>query len=79
MRLSFLLCVILLFSCDTDNCDLSEYPTSPLSNPYHAVYGDDWVKYIYVCVDGYNEIWTFRIEQGCWESYRDVEYNYSCN
>ena len=41
--------------------------------------GDDWVKYIYVCVDGYNEIWTFRIEQGCWESYRDVEYNYSCN
>ena len=42
-------------------------------------YGDDWVKYIYVCVEGYNEIWTFRIEQGCWESYRDVEYNYSCN
>ena len=39
----------------------------------------EWVKYVYICIDGYNEIWTYRIEQGCWESYRNVEYNYSCN
>ena len=33
-----------------DNCDLSEYPSSPLSEPYAVQYGDDWVEYTYVCV-----------------------------
>ena len=50
---------LLFISCDTDNCDLSEYPSSPLSEPYAVQYGDDWVEYTYVCVDGYNEIWTY--------------------
>ena len=79
MRLSFLLCIILLFSCDTDNCDLSEYPSSPLSEPYAVQYGDNWVEYTYVCVDGYNEIWTYRIEGGCWEAYRDTQWNSLCD
>ncbi len=77
----FRLLVIFLFfilSCE-DNCDLSEYPSSPLSEPYAVEYGDDWVKYTYVCVDGYNEIWTYIIEQGCWEAYRDTSYNISCD
>jgi len=45
----------IFISCELDNCDLSEYPSSPVSETYHAEYGDDWVKYVYVCVDGYNE------------------------
>ncbi|MDC0355464.1 hypothetical protein OAM97_04585 [Flavobacteriaceae bacterium] len=72
--LIFLLCLI---ACE-DNCDLSEYPSSPLNEPYAVQYGDDWVEYTYVCVDGYNEIWMYRIEGGCWEAYRDTQYNLSC-
>ena len=68
----------ILFSCDTDNCDLSEYPNSPLSEPYAVQYGDDWVEYTYVCVNGYNEIYTYRIVGGCWELYYDSQYNYQC-
>ena len=96
MRLIVLIS-LLFFSCDTDNCDLSEYPSSPLSEPYAVQYGDDWVEYTYVfypiisvlyrddwveytyvCIDGYNEIWTYRIEQGCWEGYRDTQWNSRC-
>ena len=64
MRGIILFLTLLFISCNTDNCDLSEYPSSPLSEPYAVQYGDDWVEYTYVCVDGYNEIWTYRIEQG---------------
>ena len=78
MRIVFYLMLILFVSCETDNCYLSEYPSSPLSEPHAVQYGYDWVEYTYVCVDGYNEIWTYRIEQGCWESYRDSYYNYQC-
>jgi len=53
---TILLLVLLFISCDTDNCDLSEYPSSPLNEPYAVEYGDDWVKYTYICVDGFNEI-----------------------
>ena len=67
------------FSCDTDNCDLSEYPSSPLSEPYAVQYGDDWVKYTYVCVNGMNEIWTYRMESGCWEAYLDTQWNSRCD
>ena len=77
MRIIYLI-ILIFVSCETDNCDLSEYPSSPLSEPYAVQYGNDWVEYTYVCIDGYNEIWTYRIEQGCWESYRDVQYNYQC-
>jgi hypothetical protein len=85
-RISLLLLIFLkiffflfIVSCETDNCDLSEYPSSPLSEPYAVQYGDDWVEYTYVCVDGYNEIWTYRIEQGCWEAYRDTQWNSICD
>jgi len=73
--LLFLLC---LMSCG-DNCDLSEYPSSPLNEPYAVQYGNDWVEYTYVCVDGYNEIWTYRMVGGCWEAYTDTQYNYLCD
>ena len=85
-RISLLLLIFLkiffflfIVSCETDNCDLSEYPSSPLSEPYAVQYGDDWVEYTYVCIDGYNEIWTYRIEQGCWEAYRDTQWNSLCD
>ena len=85
-RISLLLLIFLkiffflfIVSCETDNCVLSEYPSSPLSEPYAVQYGDDWVEYTYVCVDGYNEIWTYRIEQGCWEAYRDTQWNSICD
>ena len=42
-------------------------------------YGDDWVEYTYVCVDGYNEIWTYRMEGGCWEAYTETQYNVLCD
>lgn len=70
--------LIFFIGCDTDNCDLSEYPSSPLLEPYAVQYGQDWVEYTYVCVDGYNEIYTYRIEQGCWELYRDSQWNFQC-
>lgn len=78
MRHFLLFLTVLLISCG-DNCDLSEYPSSPLSEPYAVQYGDDWVEYTYVCVDGYNEIWTYRIEQGCWETYLDTQWNTLCD
>ena len=28
---------------------------------------------------GYNEIWTYRIEEGCWEPYRDTQWNSMCD
>ena len=42
---TILLLALLFISCDTDNCDLSEYPSSPLSEPYAVKYGDDWVSH----------------------------------
>ena len=71
--------LLFLVSCETDNCDLSEYPSSPLNEPYAVQYGDNWVEYTYVCVDGYNEIWMYRIEQGCWEAHRDTQWNSLCD
>ena len=80
MKYLLLLLALILINCDTDNCDLSEYPSSPLSEPPYAVqYGDDWVEYTYVCVDGYNVIWKYRMEGGCWEAYRDTQYNALCD
>ena len=79
MKKNLILLLSLLFiNCDTDNCDLSEYPSSPLSEPYAVQYGDDWVEYTYVCVNGINEIYTYRIVGGCWELYYDSQYNYQC-
>ena len=78
MRILYFL-IILFVSCDPANCALSAYHSSPLSEPYAVQYGDNWVEYTYVCVDGYNEIWTYRIEQGCWEAYRDTQWNSLCD
>ena len=77
-KMLMLLLAGILFSCDTDNCDLSEYPSSPLSEPFAVEYGDDFVKYTYVCIDNYNEIYTYRMESGCWVAYLDTQYNSRC-
>ena len=42
--------IFIIISCETDNCDLSEYPISPLSEPYAVQYGENWVEYTYVCM-----------------------------
>ena len=73
-----LLLALTLVNCDTDNCDLSEYPSSPLSEPYAVEYGDDFVKYTYVCIDNYNEIYTYRMVGECWELYLNTQYNSRC-
>ena len=77
-KMLMLLLAGILFSCDTDNCDLSEYPSSPLNEPYAVEYGDDFVKYTYVCIDNYNEIYTYRMEGGCWVAYLNTQYNSRC-
>ena len=76
--IKIILILILLNSCDTDNCDLSEYPSSPLSEPYAVEYGDDFVKYTYVCIDNYNEIYTYKMVGECWELYLNTQYNSRC-
>ncbi len=37
MRIIYFI-ILILVSCETDNCDLSEYPSSPLSEPYAVQY-----------------------------------------
>lgn len=69
---------ILIFGCE-DNCDLSHYPSPPYVGPYQIEYSDGWVKYIYICRDGYNEIITYQVVGGCWESLRTTQYNIDCN
>ena len=48
--------MILSLSCDNDLCDPENYPDSPLNMPHHVDYGDDYVRYTYVCINGYNEV-----------------------
>ena len=36
-------------------------------------------KKLYECADGYNEIWTYRMESGCWEAYLDTQWNSRCD
>ena len=44
-----------------------------------GIYWAQAVSTILLGKDPYNEIWTYRIEQGCWEVYRDTQWNYLCD
>lgn len=77
-KILIIVIIFIVISCETDNCDLSEYPISPLNEPYAVQYGENWVEYTYVCIEGYNEIWTYRIEQGCWVAFRETQWNLNC-
>ncbi len=74
---TLLLCT--LISCE-DNCDLSSYPSAPYNEPYHVDYGDNTVRYVYLCRDGYNnEVFNYYIADGCWEYSLSYQYNSNCN
>ena len=74
---TLILCTLL--SC-SDNCDLTTYPSAPYNEPYYVEYENTSVKYIYLCRDGYNnEVVTYYMESGCWESYTSFQYNSNCN
>jgi len=77
-KIFIVLLMILSLSCDNDLCDPENYPDSPLNMPHHVDYGDDYVRYTYVCINGYNEVWNYEIVNGCWETYVLTEYNYLC-
>ena len=69
-----------MFVSCKDNCDIQNYPLAPYTEPDHVEYGNDWVKYIYLCRDGYNnEVVTYQVVGDCWEKYIDYQYNYYCN
>ncbi len=70
--------MILFLSCNDDLCDLENYPDSPLNMPYNVDYGEGYIRYTYICINGYNEVWNYEVVNGCWETYVVTEYNYSC-
>jgi hypothetical protein len=80
MRIILFTITFLLFISCADSCDLQNYPSAPYNEPYNVEYGNDWVKYVYLCRNGYNnEIVTYQIVGDCWETYTDYQYNYYCN
>ena len=82
MRSFFLLAFLfLIISCEKqDLCDLSQYPAAPYINPDDTLYGDNQVRYLYVCWNnsGYNRIYTYVISGDCWELIMDEEPNFNC-
>jgi len=76
----FVLLILLLCSCEKENCDLNNYPIPPYGNPDDTIYYDSSVRYLYACYDGsFNRIVTFEIVGVCWEMYTSDEYNINCN
>ena len=78
MRIILLLLIMFFTSCTKENCDINYYPSPPRLDPYHADYGDTNVRYVYVCVNGYNEIYNYYISGDCWELDYSQDYNYNC-
>jgi hypothetical protein len=79
MRIILLLLIMFFTSCTKENCDISYYPSPPKLDPYHAEYGDNYVKYIFVCVNGYNEVYNYYISGDCWELDYSQDYNFNCS
>ena len=80
--LVFILTLFLFISCEeTENCDLNYYPSPPYSSPDDTLYGENQVRYLYVCWNdsGYNRIFTYIVSGDCWEMYSEDEYNSNCN
>ena len=68
--------MVLSISCDNDNCDLNHYPSAPYGTADDTIYGDNYVRYLYVCyTSSYNKVVTYEIVGDCWEMYVDDNYN----
>jgi hypothetical protein len=82
MRSLFFLALLLIFtSCEKqDLCDLSQYPSPPYSNPDDTIYGETYVRYLYVCFNesGYNKIYTYTMSEKCWTVNIEDDYNWNC-
>ena len=82
MRSLILIVTLFLFiSCEeTENCDLNYYPSPPYSSPDDTLYGENQVRYLYVCWNdsGYNRIFTYIVSGDCWELITDDEPNFNC-
>jgi hypothetical protein len=82
MRLLYIFVFLLIAtSCEKqDLCDLSQYPSAPYGNPDDTIYGENYVRYLYVCFNesGYNKIYTYSIEGECWEVNVEEDYNWNC-
>lgn len=79
--LIFILTFFLFISCEeSENCDLNYYPSPPYSNPDDTLYGENQVRYLYVCWNdsGYNRIFTYIVSGDCWELITDEEPNFNC-
>ena len=80
MKTIFYTLILFTFLSCSNNCDLSTYPSAPYNEPYHVTYGDNTVKYIYLCRDGFNnEVYNYYVDSGCWEYYISYQYNSNCN
>lgn len=78
MRTILLLLIMFIQSCTKENCDLEYYPSPPRLEPYHVEYGDYNVKYVYICINGYNEVYNYYVSGDCWELNYSQNYNYDC-
>ena len=79
--LLFILTLFLFISCEeSENCDLNYYPSPPYSYPDDTLYGENQVRYLYVCWNdsGYNRIFTYIVSGDCWELITDDEPNFNC-
>ena len=61
MRIILLLLIMFIQSCTKENCDLEYYPSPPRLEPYYVEYGDYNVKYVYICINGYNEVYNYYV------------------
>ena len=79
--LFFLAIFFIITSCEKqDLCNLSQYPAEPYGNADDTLYGDNFVRYLYVCFNesGYNKIYTYTMTDSCWALDIEEEYNFNC-
>ena len=82
MRSLLFLAIFFIFtSCEKqDLCDLTQYPAAPYGNADDTLYGDTFVRYLYVCNNesSYNKIYTYTMTDTCWALDIEEEYNFNC-
>ena len=79
--LLFSLLILLFISCEKqDLCDLTQYPSAPYVNADDTLYGDTFIRYLYVCYNqsSYNKIYTYTIIDSCWVLDIKEDYNFNC-
>lgn len=80
--LFFLALLLIITSCEKqDLCDLSQYPAEPYGNADDTLYGENFVRYLYVCFNesSYNKIYTYTMTDTCWALDIEEEYNFNCS